>query len=260
MGLWGVLAEPLVPAAMGVTGSSHKPVHCNRRRCLSSCHVLSGASTCTENTFNFQLDNEAVITALDTKSCKDTSLMHMLRCLFFFQAHYFFSYTARHIPGIDNTLADALSRNNAVSFKGSQCGQNPDSHPPGTDGATSDPKARLDTPELDNLVQYYFEQGLSTSTLKTYKTGIKKFDEFCKKHKITNPLPVDQRWLCYYNTYLAQQGMADSTIRVYPSALRHHHIYDIPEPDRTKMPNLKLVDSAIRRIKDSKTNPPPCYP
>ena len=122
-------------------------------------------------------------------------------------------------------------------------------------------KARLDIPELDNLVQYYFEQGLSTSTHKTYKTGIKKFDKFCKKHKITNPLPVDQRLLCYYITYLAQQGMADSTIRVYLSALRHHHIaYDIPEPDCTKMPKLKLVNSGIRRTKDSKTNPPPCYP
>ena len=83
-----------------------------------------------------------------------------------------------------------------------------------------------------------------------YKTGTKKFDEFCKKHKIINPMPVDQRLLCYYITYLAQQGLADSTIRVYLSALRHHHIaYDIPEPDRTKMPKLKLVDSGIRRTK-----------
>ena len=76
-----------------------------------------------------------------------------------------------------------------------------------------------------------------------YKTGIKKFDKFRKKHKIINSLPVDQRLLCYY---LAQQGLADPTIRVYLSALRHHHIaYDIPEPDGTKMPKLKLVDSRI---------------
>ena len=33
----------------------------------------------------FQSDNEAVITALDTKSCKDTSLIHVLHCLFFFR-------------------------------------------------------------------------------------------------------------------------------------------------------------------------------
>ena len=81
------------------------------------------------------------------------------------------------------------------SLKGSQCGQNSDSHPLETDGAASDLKARLDIPELDNLVQYYFEQGLSTSTHKMYKTGMMKFDEFCKQHKIINPLPVDQRLL-----------------------------------------------------------------
>ena len=36
----------------------------------------------------------------------------------------------------------------------------------------------------------------------------------------------------------------------HSSALRHHHIaYDIPEPDRTKMPKLKLVNSGISRTK-----------
>ena len=71
-------------------------------------------------------------------------------------------------------------------FQRPQCRQNHYSDPPGTNEAISDPKARLDFSEMDNLVQYYFEQGLSTSTHKTYKTGIKKFDEFCKKHKIIN--------------------------------------------------------------------------
>ena len=59
------------------------------------------------------LDNEAVINALGTKSFKDTSLMNMLHCLFFFQAYYSFLYTASHL---DNTLADALSCNNATVF------------------------------------------------------------------------------------------------------------------------------------------------
>ena len=135
-------------------------------------------------------------------------------------------------------------------FQRPQCRQNHYSDPPGTNEAISDPKARLDFSEMDNLVHYYFEQGLSTSTHKTYKTGIKKFDEFCKKHKIINPLPVDIGLLCYYITYPAQQDLADSTTRVYLSALRHHHIaYDILEPHCTKMPKLKLVDSGIRRTK-----------
>lgn len=41
-----------------------------------------------------------------------------------------------------------------------------------------------------------------------------KFDEFCKKDKITKSLLVDQRLVCYY---LSQQGSADSTVRVYLS-------------------------------------------
>ena len=83
-GSWDCLAES---AAMGFTGSSCKPCSALQRRrcCLSFCHMLSGASTGTENTtMQFQSDNEAVITvitALGTKSCKYTSLMHMLRCL-----------------------------------------------------------------------------------------------------------------------------------------------------------------------------------
>ena len=82
------------------------------------------------------------------------------------------------------------------------------------------------------------------------RQGIKKFDKFCKKHKIIDLLPVDQRLVCYYIMYLVQQGLADSTIRVYLSPLRHQHIAcDILEPDHTKMAKLKLVDSGIRTTK-----------
>ena len=63
--------------------------------------------------YSKQTINEAVINALGTKSFKDTSLMNVLHCLFFFQAYYSFLYTASHI---DNTLADAPSCNNATVF------------------------------------------------------------------------------------------------------------------------------------------------
>ena len=38
--------------------------------------------------------------------------MHFLRCLFFNRARFEFSLQAVHIEGTDNTLADAVSRNN----------------------------------------------------------------------------------------------------------------------------------------------------
>ena len=42
-------------------------------------------------------------------------MMHVIRLLVFFAARFNFWFTALHIPGKQNILADALSRNN-VSF------------------------------------------------------------------------------------------------------------------------------------------------
>ena len=54
--------------------------------------------------------------------------MHLLRSLFFFEAHFQFSLHAEHIPGKDNLLADNLSRNNLPSFM-QRCITTPDKHP-----------------------------------------------------------------------------------------------------------------------------------
>ena len=60
-------------------------------------------------------DNEAVV-ILNSRYCKDPHLMHMLCMLFFIKAQYQFKITARHIPGILNTLADYLSHNKLEKF------------------------------------------------------------------------------------------------------------------------------------------------
>ncbi len=57
-------------------------------------------------------DNEAAVQILNTGYSKDSELMHLLRCLFFIRAHFRVSLRAVHIPGVSNSLADAISRNN----------------------------------------------------------------------------------------------------------------------------------------------------
>lgn len=64
----------------------------------------------------FQSDNQAVVAVLASRSCRDMDLMHLLRCLFFFEAEFQFNLVAVHIPGRLNTLADNLSRNDAALF------------------------------------------------------------------------------------------------------------------------------------------------
>ena len=58
-------------------------------------------------------DNQAAVHAV---SCKDKPLMHLLRCLFFCEAHYHVRLSAAYLPGSLNVLADHLSRNSSVSF------------------------------------------------------------------------------------------------------------------------------------------------
>ena len=52
---------------------------------------------------------------LRSRTSKEPDLMHLLRCLFFFEAWYSFQISSSHIAGEANTLADAISRNNMVS-------------------------------------------------------------------------------------------------------------------------------------------------
>ena len=62
-------------------------------------------------------DNQAAVQTIASRSCRDPSLMHLLRCLFFLEAHYQFELVATHLPGVENSLADDLSRNRLPSFR-----------------------------------------------------------------------------------------------------------------------------------------------
>ena len=57
----------------------------------------------------FESDNTATVAAIRSGSVRDPSLRHLLRCLFI-AASWQFEYDASHIPGINNSMADALSR------------------------------------------------------------------------------------------------------------------------------------------------------
>ena len=47
---------------------------------------------------------------------RDNFVMHLVRCLAFITARYNFVVSSSHIHGVDNTLADALSRDKLVLF------------------------------------------------------------------------------------------------------------------------------------------------
>lgn len=57
-------------------------------------------------------DNSAVVAIVNWGNSQDSEVMHLIRCLAFIKAKFQFTIWATHIKGIDNDLADALSRNN----------------------------------------------------------------------------------------------------------------------------------------------------
>ena len=61
-------------------------------------------------------DNQGVVAVINTRSSHDKDIMHLLRVLFFFEAHFDFMTKAVHIPGAENKTADDVSHNRAISL------------------------------------------------------------------------------------------------------------------------------------------------
>ena len=62
-------------------------------------------------------DNSAVVAILNWGNSQDPEVMHLVRCLAFIKAKFQFYLFASHIQGVNNDLADALSRDNLRYFK-----------------------------------------------------------------------------------------------------------------------------------------------
>ena len=64
----------------------------------------------------FECDNSSVVAALLNGTAKDNAVMHLLRILWFFIAHYDIELLSKHIPGVANCSANHLSRDNMQYF------------------------------------------------------------------------------------------------------------------------------------------------
>ena len=77
-------------------------------------------------------DNAAVVAQVNKLHGRDPKAGHMLKCLAYLQAVYDCQIRAIHVAGVNNPIADALSRNRAESglFRRSQASPTPTQVPP----------------------------------------------------------------------------------------------------------------------------------
>ncbi len=57
-------------------------------------------------------DNQAVVDIWQAQRSRHPTIMHLLRCMHFIAAYFHTTIVIKHIPGITNIVADAISRNN----------------------------------------------------------------------------------------------------------------------------------------------------
>ena len=79
-----------------------------------SCAVWG--PTFGHKTVIFQCNNTGVVAAIRKGSTKEELVMHLLRSLWFFVAHFDIAINIEHIAGAHNDTADQLSRFNMQPF------------------------------------------------------------------------------------------------------------------------------------------------
>lgn len=80
---------------------------------------------------------------------------------------------------------------------------------------------------------------------------MKRFYTFCTTYSVIDPFPLTEQTLCFFASYLAEQGLAPQTGKAYLSALRNTQIsLGLPDPrDQSSLPMLKRVQSGISRTR-----------
>ena len=110
-------------------------------------------------------DNQVVVSVMHSRSCCDKQLVHLLWCLFYYEAHGLFKIGCKHIPGSRNGIADDLSRNNLTALFLKMLGASTSPSNTGSSGSThvvGGPGLAL--PSLDPTIRGYLKQGLAVTT------------------------------------------------------------------------------------------------
>ena len=164
--------------------------------------------------------------------------------------------SAQHVPGVDNTQADVLSRNNIKRFLLSLPKADPAPTPVWEDLLDLVMGTEPDWTCFNwraKLRDFSTRAYVANSTTKTYSSAQQIFTEFCARLQFT-PLPVSEEILILFVAELTQTR-PHSTIKSYLSAVRHLHVVrGLGNPLRDTV-RLDLILRGVQRSKPKGTCP-----
>ena len=185
---------------------------------------------------------------LNAGRSKEPWTMHLIRCLFFIKARYGLDIRAAHIPGKENRLTDALSRNDFAYFTS----QVPRCH---ISPQVLSAAARLDISRLDTIVQQLISAGLAPSTKNTYRAGGNRYVTWCEKLKLTAFL-VTENTLTLFVASLYNDGLSGNTAKTYLAGVRCIQIaMGLDDPNMGGMPRLGYTIRGFRKLSVGNTHP-----
>ena len=98
-------------------------------------------------------------------------------------------------------------------------------------------------------------QGLASSTLATYRSGIRRYTAFCQQFGLT-PLPLCDLNLCHFVSYLHYQHLSPASVCLYLASLRYLQIVaGGRDPHPGEFPRLQYAVRAVRRLNPSWSRP-----
>ena len=196
----------------------------------------------------FRSGNQAVVAALASYLARDPPLVHLLRCLFFFEAYFEFEHVVEHVPWSDNGAADAISRKNITSFLFS-LRPTPHHLPPSTTRGAAFDRSLVCT--LETIARGYFASGLSARTVNSYASAQRRHLAFCE---VANLPPQ-----CIFVAFLANQWLSHQSITSYLSGVRNLAVAG--PPNRGYLSCLQLVFRGVARsMAQGNTVRPPHLP
>lgn len=118
----------------------------------------------------------------------------------------------------------------------------------------------MDVSELDQAVQHYLGNCVAPATRAAYRSGQRRYANFCARAGISTPYPVSEETLCHFVAFLGRDGLKHRTIKSYLSAIRFAQIHQaLGNPfKQDTMPLLEYVLTGTEAR--AATRPDPCLP
>ena len=156
------------------------------------------------------IDNQALVTLLNKKTCRSSRVMNLVRPLVFQCLLYNIQFKAVHIAGIKNEIADSISRQQWSRFRRLA---------PQADHTAIPYSGILSNADLETEACRLLSASIAPKTHDTYLAGKNAFDRFRSEFHKTLDWPPTVQQIAEFIAYLSAIKLAPNTAKAYVSAI-----------------------------------------